>query len=731
MKNLKKLFAVCLALVMLLSCVPAAFAAEVDDATIDMDAECSLTIWKYDFTNARKDGVWDDDSFISTGWREPYVEEVLGEAVRVGDANGEIDNPLGNGQNSNGYAQKGIAFTILRVADFVTYSEPANDEHPECELIELLYGFDSVEAADLLAAIGLADGAGRAEYADSLNNQLVPMSEEAAAIESTIYYYTSDTLNKALYDSLSANATAVKDALEAYVKANPNAIVMEKTNENGKTMERGLQTGLYICVETSVSESVLTTNPFFVSLPMTSVSGDSNSASPEGGHVWNYNVVVYPKDEVSIPELTKEVRESASQSTGKNNGTDEITDGFDHIATGSSGDVMEYQILSTLGAITSDATKYTHLSYYDTICGGIDYNKNLKDVKIEVYSDKDCTDKVATWLQDDGRFTITYSSDDRHMTIDITEAGLAEINGDSANVNGHLYKGYSNYTLRITYTATINSDDSFIYGEAGNDNEVVMTWKRTSTEYYDTLIDDCHVFSFGLDLTKIFSDIDSESATEMDMFKHVKFRIRNVSDGYWLTAARDEETGIYYVTGHVTEEADSTIFYPVTSGGEFGKIVIKGCEEDSYEIFEIETANGYIKLKDSVMVDIWVEEDALHPCDIYSKDILGVLQNDPHYNFDGGHDLSLSNIPQTQLAHNYLLSYAAVNGKDTDMLTDGESEGALAYVQPIKNDKGFDLPQTGDNGVWMYGAIGITMMAGALVVILLASKKSKKNQSAR
>lgn len=57
--------------------------------------------------------------------------------------------------------------------------------------------------------------------------------------------------------------------------------------------------------------------------------------------------------------------------------------------------------------LSSDATKYTHLSYYDTICGGIDYNKNLKDVKIEVYSDKDCTDKVATWLQDDGRFTVT------------------------------------------------------------------------------------------------------------------------------------------------------------------------------------------------------------------------------------------------------------------------------------------------------------------------------------
>ena len=718
MKKITKMLAVCLSLVLLLTCPVGVSAAVAEDATIDMNAECSLTIWKYDFTNARKDGVWTEDSFISTGWREPYVEEVLGEAIRKGDANGNTDNPLGNGQNSNGYAQKGIGFTILRVADFVTYSEPANAEHPEGELIQLLYGFDSVKAADLLAAIGLANGAGRCEFADSMNTS-----------GSTLYYYTSDALNKALHDSLSANATAVKDALETYVKSSSDAIAMDLTNENGKTMERGLQTGLWLCVETSVNESSLTTNPFFVSLPMTTVSGNSNSASPEGGHQWNYNVVVYPKDEISIPELTKEVRESASKSTGKNNGSDDIGDGFSHIATGSSGDIMEYQILSTLGAITSDATDYTTLNFYDTICEGISYNKSLKDVKIEFFTDKECTDKVATWLQDDGRFTVTYSSDDRHMAIDITDRGLIEINGDTANVNGHLYKAYSNYTLRITYTATIHSDDSFIYGEAGNDNEVVMTWKRTSTEYYDTLIDDCHVFSFGLDLTKKFSDMDSESATEMDMFKHVKFRIHNVTDNYWLTATRDEDTGIYYVTGHVAEETDATVFYPVTSGDEYGKIIVKGCEEDLYEISEFQTANGYIKLKDTILVELSVAEDTQHPCDIYSKDVLGVLQNDPHYSFDGGYDLSLSNIPQTQLAHNYLLSSATVDSKDTVMLADGESEGALAYVQPIINPRGFDLPQTGDNGVWMYGVIGITMMAGAALVILLALKKKKEHNA--
>ena len=37
MKNMKKLLSMCLALMMVLTCVPAAFAAEVDDCTIDED----------------------------------------------------------------------------------------------------------------------------------------------------------------------------------------------------------------------------------------------------------------------------------------------------------------------------------------------------------------------------------------------------------------------------------------------------------------------------------------------------------------------------------------------------------------------------------------------------------------------------------------------------------------------------------------------------------------------
>ncbi len=720
----------CLALILCLSCASAAFAAEVDHATIDENAPCSLTIWKFDWTNALKDGVWNEDSFISTGWRESYVEEVLGETVREGDANSNPDHPLGNGQNSNGYALKGVEFTILRVADIVTFTESANDQHPDYNLTQVLYAFDKDAAADLLTAIGLADGAGRYENADVLNFEtsapLAPMDAAAGVDTQAIaqvrncWYYQSDVLNKALADSLNANSTVVKDALESYMAEN-GGTAMPLTNENGKTIVRNLPVGLYLLVETKVPEMVTsTTNPFFVSLPMTTVSGDNHSASPEGGHFWNYDVVVYPKNETGIPSLEKTVRE-ASKDTGKNDGSDTLTDGFGHNATASAGDVLEYQIISTLPTITSNATALTVYNFYDSICEGLTYNK-ADGVKIEIFADKDCTNKVASWDLDSGKFGVSYSSDDRHMTVDISKGGLDEINGRTENVNGNVYMGYSNYTIRLTYTATVNSDATVVYGENGNENEVVLTWKRTSSDYYDTLISDAHVYSFGIDLTKVFSDKDSETAEETGMFKHVKFKIWNETDQYWVTAARNDTEGVYYVTGHMTEEADATVFYPVTSGDSFGKIIVKGLEDDEYVLTEIETANGYVLLKDQIHVIITAADDATRPCTAYAKDVLGVLQNDPHYAFDGGFDLHLAGIPQQALIYNYLTASATVDGNAVEMRADNGSANAEAQLKVV-NNPGFDLPDTGDNGTMLFSVVGILLMACSAAVIVTAARK--------
>ncbi len=53
MKNFKRIFSLCLCLLMVLGCTTVAFAAEVKDATIDEYREGSLTIWKYDWSATR------------------------------------------------------------------------------------------------------------------------------------------------------------------------------------------------------------------------------------------------------------------------------------------------------------------------------------------------------------------------------------------------------------------------------------------------------------------------------------------------------------------------------------------------------------------------------------------------------------------------------------------------------------------------------------------------------
>lgn len=707
MKHIKKIFAIALAAVMLLSCVPSAFAATSETAIIDMDADCSLTVYAFDWTNAYKDGVVDENTFVSSGWQDSVVEDTFIGATPVG---GTPEQVLGNNQTSNGYAVKGVEFTIANIATPTVMDNDIEKDGVITREAQMIYAFDRVAAADFMAAIGLNE-----------SNRYV-MSP--AIIEDKYWSYSSDVIIDALANALENNATEVKNAMEAYVKE--NGIRMDLTDEDGRTSMDGLDVGLYLVVETAVPEMVTsTTNPFLISLPMTTVNNNTEGTAPEGGHEWNYDVTVYPKSTSGIPSLEKTVRESVSD-TGNNSGSNVIDDGFAHTATGSAGDTMEYQIISTLPTITSQATTLSTYNFYDNIADGMTYNK---DVKIEFFTDKDCTDKVTTWTQNDGKFTVSYSEDGQSMTIDVTAAGLAEINGDTENVNGSLYAGYSNYTARVTYSAEIDSDTSFVYGEEGNCNKVVLTWKRTSSDYYDTLIDDAHVFSFGINLTKLFSDMTPENADAEGKYEHVKFIINNTTDNYWVQAALNEAEGVYYATGFTADEAEATIFTPVTSGDAFGKVIIRGLEDDKYAITETETADGYTLLAMAYHIRIMAETDSSKPCNIYAEDILGLLQNDPRYAFSGESADALTNIPQKQLSH-YGISVTADAGGGAliKMLPDGTSEDAEVEIS-ILNTRGFDLPQTGDQGVWMYGVAGGTLMLAAVLVILFAFKKKEDQQT--
>ena len=691
MKNFTKVLSLLLPLTMLLCFPVAVSAAELEDAPIDESRTGSLTIYKYDLTNAEKDGVW-DSSYVSTGvFDQTGVNDVLGGG----------SSTLGNGETGYGYAIKGVEFSYLKVADTVQFSESENDSRTDSH-VEVLYAIDKTKGADFLKALNLTDGKDRYTNADTL--------------DSTKYFYQSDVLIDALAAALESNSTVVKNALEAYIAVGGGA-AMPLTDAYGKTKAENLNLGLYLVVETKVPEMVVsTTDPFLVSVPMTSVAGTNAN---DGGTRWIYDITLYPKNLTGIPSLEKTLRENKND-TGKHQGSaSSITDGYAHTGTASAGDTIDYQIISTLPSITSESTYLSCYTFVDTLSKGLTYNKG--DVVLEFFTDAACTDSVAKWTEADGKFTVAYNTTDSGesvMTIEMTAAGLNEISTSKAVYSGAsmVNSGYSDCTVRITYAAKMDSSNDLVFGDRGNDNKVVLTWKRSSQNYYDTLVDDCHVFTYGIDLTKLFSDGQGD-------FSKVEFLIQNKTDNYFVKAELNNDEGIYYVVDHVTDKAEATHFVPVKTADAQGRIIVKGMEDDTYTLTEVRTDSGYVMLKQGIDVVI-SQKNTSASCTIYGTDVLGLIQNDPLYASIINDTGDLHNMPQKHLEHKLLTASAAVDNKKVTMLEDNGSVNAEAPLTVV-NTRGFDLPKTGDNGTFVFTVVGILLMAGAVSVIALVSRKKR------
>lgn len=245
MKKIHRVLALLLAALMAIGLITTAFA----EPTIDPSKKASLSIYKYDITKASNDGAWDTESYVSTGLHDGAV---IGKLAK--------------------YAIQGVEFTYLRVADITMNTEVVESQRQA----GVLYGFDSSERSNaVLSAIGLT-------------------AVDAHKTEGGVNYFTSDSLNNKLSAALTANATTVKNALEIAVKN--GGVAMTETDTAGHTFADQMEQGLYLVVETRVPENVTSTcNPFFVSLPMTTIDGAA----------WNYDVTVYPKNQTGNPDLEK------------------------------------------------------------------------------------------------------------------------------------------------------------------------------------------------------------------------------------------------------------------------------------------------------------------------------------------------------------------------------------------------------------------------------------------
>lgn len=644
-KLLKSASVLCLSAAMMVSSGMSVFAASED--VIDASKTGSLTIHKYDITAAEADGI-DVSDLISTGERNAEAE------ARLAD-----------------YAIKGVEFSYLRIGNVETMSERGN--------VKLIYEMPTA----LQGIIGLK-------------------AADAAKIANGKNYFTSQQINDAMAKALTDN-TATKDKLEAYAK---NGTKMNLTDAAGLTTKDGMALGLYLIVETKVPEDVVyTTNPWFAQLPMTDYTGD----------YWFYNLICYPKNQTGFPTLNKKVRNNpdpanivtASGETADAFKTARGEYTYGDTTTASEGETVDYEIVSKLPHITSTTTYLTKYTFKDIMNKGLTYGQ---DAVIAFYDAPDTipstnknnvkeTNPIAVWETGSDKFKQNYTAPTAgsQMVIEMTAKGLEEIN-----------KNYSDKYMAIYYTATVNSNATVTLGDKGNPNNVSLEWRRTNTDHYDILKDECIVYTFGIDLTKKFSD-NKGDATK------VQFVLQNTTDNYFVTATGTG--GHYYVSGKSADEGGATQFSPAADG----TLVIEGIEGDTYAMTETHSDTGYSLLKEPMIIEIKTTTAQITPT---IANITGIQSKPGNDSIANDGDVNGNALP-AEVSVQTTAASAKVDNSDAAMnncKNTADSVHALVAME-VLNSKGFLLPQTGGKGLYMVTILGVVIIACGLG---FASKKKKQ-----
>lgn len=613
---------------------------------IDTSKTGSITIHKYDMTAATEKGIKFDD-FISTGKQNSSAEEALKD-----------------------FSIKGVEFSYLRVGEVEQINEAGK--------VKLVYEIP----ATLQKILGLAE----ADTAKTADNKA---------------YYTSQKINDKLAKSLEDN-TATKDKLEDYMK---NGTAMDETNSQGVTSADHLELGLYLVVETKVPEDVTyTTNPFFVQLPMADGEGED----------WFYDVVCYPKAQSGVPTLVKKVRNNPDQNNVTTNKEDPLADftgareeyTYADSVTASGKEVLDYEVISKLPHITSSSTYLTDYTLNDALAKGITYGK---DTVIAIYENKDAAKANVYNVDESGALDVWKSSDadlkfkteyktgaeDETMKISFTATGLSEIN-----------KKYSDKYLAVYYTAKVNSNNTAVLGDKGNQSGISLTWKRSNANYHDILKDNCIVYTFGLNVAKKFTD-DKGNPTK------VKFVVENTQDGYFLKGTGSD--GLFYVTGKSATKEGATQFSPDSDGN----LKIYGTEADTYSVIETHSDIGYTLLKHPVVVKITSTKAEITPTQANITGVQSKSGNDSIANDGQLKGIALADETAIQT----IPASAMINDKEVVMNVSGQSNNALVDIE-ITNDKGFLLPQTGGKGIYFITIAGILIVAIGFIM----RRKSKKQR---
>lgn len=303
---------------------------------------------------------------------------------------------------------------------------------------------------------------------------------------------------------------------------------------------------------------------------------------------------------------------------------------------------------------------------------------------------------------------VEYAADGSGMSVVLTPAGLEAVNADTDTIDKNTATNNSQYQgkyLTVCYGASVDSNGDTILGDTGNINDVSLTYKRTNAAYYETIEDKANVYTYGIDLTKTFS----EALANGHSAKEVQFLLKNKTNGQYIVAAPVKNQagkvveGQYYVTDRIdaTEESDATVFSPASDG----KLLISGLEADEYTLTEIRTVDGYSLLKDDIIIDINSTVDSITPSKATRTGISNPNADVIYINGDR--------------------ASATVDSENADM-TDGAVSTNEYVAMDVINTKNFLLPKTGGIGTLLFSVIAA---GGCLAGIGIAkSGRNKKDE---
>lgn len=492
--------------------------------------------------------------------------------------------------------------------------------------------FAYIEVGDRVQVEVDENGTRTTEMLYTLNKQAAKALEinDADVTEDTNMYYRMSTLDTAIRKHKNEVIDLVK-------KANNNHAT--PTGAKGTVKFEGLSLEkLYLFAEIDASGATKTDGtgttpvavtkvsvPFFVSLPFTGKDGTTVK-----------DIYAYPKNSTGNVNIDKKIESVESTSVG------------DVKANANIGDVITYKVTYSVPVPENGLTE---LKIVDTMDKGLTFTNNASNITVK-------DDKVeATSTGKELAYGTEY------------EVFLDETNNKvTINFDKYLNSLQKNSTEEFTITYKVKLNESAVLGQAGNKNKVKLEYKNYDETDSKTKTPDKEVkiFTYGIDLTK-----QGESGAKLS---GVEFKLTDGTNEINVLKSGDA----YYPSNDT--KASSTV-----TTADDGEIHIRGLKPGTYKLTETKTKDGYVLLKDPVVIKITPSTNA------------------------------------EEVAKGVVTAY--VGTKEVTMTDDNGSATAKVPLTVV-NSKGFNLPATGGRGIALFTIAGIAIVAAA-GSLLFMRKRSK------